>query len=116
MVTLPVASSLTGVLAAFRVNVTMTPAGIVIVVKLKMPESGSGTVTVFPLTVLPGGTVVGGLKAPSAPVLPLLKVCASAEPALSAMVITTANVNRQFFFILHLIMHLLGDAISHITR
>jgi hypothetical protein len=69
MVTLPLASMVTGVLAAFRAKVTMTPAGMLIVVKLKIPLGGSARV-VF----------VVGLNAPSAPVLPLLNVWASAWP------------------------------------
>jgi hypothetical protein len=85
MVTLPVASIVTGVLAAFRVKVTVTPAGMLIVVKLNTPSGGSVSV-VF----------VVGLNAPSAPVLPLLKVCAKAEPAPSAIVARRTNVNRQF--------------------
>ena len=56
---------MTGVLAAFRANVTVTPAGIVTVVKLKTPLGGSGTVV-----------LAVGANTPSAPVLPLLNVCA----------------------------------------
>jgi hypothetical protein len=68
-VTLPLASMVTGVLAAFRVKVTVTPAGMLIVVKLNTPLGGRASVV-----------LVVGLNAPSAPVLPLLKVCANAEP------------------------------------
>jgi hypothetical protein len=63
IVTSPVARSVTGVLALFRVTVTVTPAGTFTVVKLKMPSGGSASVV-----------VAVGAKAPSAPVLPLLKV------------------------------------------
>jgi hypothetical protein len=65
--TLPLASTVTGVLVAFRVKFTVTPAGMLIVVKLKTPSGGSVSVV-----------LVVGLNAPSAPVLPLLKVCANA--------------------------------------
>jgi hypothetical protein len=65
MVTLPVARRMTGVLAAFRVKVTVTPEGILMVVKLKTPFGGRASVV-----------LLEGLKAPSAPVLPLLKVWA----------------------------------------
>jgi len=68
-VTSPLASSVTGVLAALRPKRTVTPAGILIVLKLNTPPAGSGIVT-----------FAVGLNAPSAPVLPLLKVCASADP------------------------------------
>jgi len=61
MLTLPLARITTGVLMVLRANVTVTLAGMVTVVKLKMPDGGSGTVV---LTV--------GLNSPSAPVLPLL--------------------------------------------
>jgi hypothetical protein len=66
IVTLPLASIVTGVLVAFRVKVTVTPAGMLMVVKLKTPDAGSASV-VF----------VVGLNAPSAPVLPLLNVWAN---------------------------------------
>src|SRR5688500_14388541 len=95
MVTSPCARMNTGVFATFLVNLTMMFGPIVTVVKLKTcrplacigwPASGSrrGTVTtqggfgvqlpcaLAPCTVVPGGTWLGGLKAPSAPVLPLL--------------------------------------------
>jgi hypothetical protein len=61
--TFPVASRITGVLAAFRVKLTVTPAGILIVVKLNTPLGGRVSVV-----------LLVGLKGPSAPVLPLLKV------------------------------------------
>lgn len=80
MVTLPVASSVTGVLAAFRVNVTMTLAGMLIVVKLKTPFGDSANVV-----------LVVGLNAPSAPVLPLLNVCASAGPVLQMIAVSIAT-------------------------
>jgi hypothetical protein len=63
IVTSPLASMVTGVLVALRVNRTVTPAGILIVVKLNTPLGGSASV-VFAV----------GFNAPSAPVLPLLKV------------------------------------------
>jgi hypothetical protein len=69
IVTSPVAKIVTGVFVAFRVNRTVTPAGILTVVKLKAPLGGSVSVV-----------VEGGLKAPSAPVLPLVKVWAMANP------------------------------------
>jgi hypothetical protein len=70
IVTLPLARSVTGVFVALRVNLTVTPTGMLIVVKLNTPLGGSVSVV-----------VVVGLKAPSAPVLPLLNVCARAgEP------------------------------------
>jgi hypothetical protein len=68
IVTFPVASRVTGVLAAFRVNFTVTPLGMFTVVKWKTPLAGNVSV-VF----------VAGLSAPSAPVLPLLKVCPRAS-------------------------------------
>jgi hypothetical protein len=57
IVTLLVASSVTGVLAALRVKRTVTPAGMVIVVKLNTPEGGSVSVV-----------LEAGAKGPSAPV------------------------------------------------
>src|SRR5206468_5424073 len=63
IVTLPLARSVTGVLAAFGMNFTVTPLGMLIVVKLNTPACGSVNV----LSVV-------GLNAPSAPVLPLLKL------------------------------------------
>lgn len=86
IVTSPLASMVTGVLAAFRVNVTVTPAGMLIVVKLSTPVEGSGIVTVH------GVGVQVGAKAPSAPVLPLLNVCAIADPFQKAMATTTAPI------------------------
>ena len=59
----------TGVFAAFFVKRTVTPDGMLTVVKLKTPEGGSVRVV-----------VAVGLNGPSAPVLPLLKVCAIAIP------------------------------------
>jgi hypothetical protein len=74
-VTAPWAKRITGVFAAFRVNLTVTPAGMMMVVKLKIPLGERATVTVH------GVGVHVGLKGPSAPVLPLLKVWAAAgEP------------------------------------
>jgi hypothetical protein len=58
----PCTSITTGVLAALRRNVMVTPLGIFTEVKLKTPLGGNG---ISMLTV--------GLKAPSAPVLPLSK-------------------------------------------
>jgi hypothetical protein len=83
MVTLPLARIVTGVLVTLRVNVTVTPAGMFTVVKLKTPLAGNVSV-VF----------VAGLKAPSAPVLPLLNVWAAAGEVLSphaAMKTSVAN-------------------------
>jgi hypothetical protein len=62
IVTFPEAKIMTGVFAAFGVNVTVTPAGTFTVVKLKTPLGGRATVV-----------LVAGAKAPSAPVLPLSK-------------------------------------------
>src|SRR5438128_2150079 len=73
MLTFPVARNATAVLAALRVNRTVTPDGTVTVVKLKRPVAGRASV-VF----------VVGLNAPSAPVLPLLNVCARTGPAAAA--------------------------------
>ena len=69
MVTSPVASIVTGVLAAFFLNLTVTFEGMFTVVKLKTPLASRGTVVVL---VKPDG-----LNAPSAPVLPLSKAKAA---------------------------------------
>jgi hypothetical protein len=68
MVTSPVARRVAGVLLAFRVTVTVTPAGIVMVVKLKTSLGGRASVV-----------LLVGLKGPSTPVLPLVNPCASAR-------------------------------------
>ena len=81
MVTLPLASNVTGVLAAFRVKVTVTPAGILIVVKLNTPLGGRVSVV-----------LVVGLNAPSAPVLPLLNVCADADAVPKAIAVSMALI------------------------
>jgi len=64
IVTLPVASIVTGELLAFLMNVMVTLLRILIVVKLKTP---------------PGGTCTAwfevGANGPSAPVDPLTKLC-----------------------------------------
>src|SRR5262249_51059722 len=65
IVTFPEARSVTGVFVALRVKLTVTPTGILMVVRLKIPLGGMATL-VFAV----------GLNAPSAPVLPLLNVCA----------------------------------------
>ncbi|TWO79985.1 hypothetical protein CBW56_11735 [Denitratisoma oestradiolicum] len=57
----------TGVLATFRLKVTVIPEGILTVPKLNTPEGGNWT-SVFTV----------GEKSPSAPVLPLLKAQARA--------------------------------------
>jgi hypothetical protein len=67
MVTFPLASQTTGVFVAFFLKVTVTPAGMLTVVKLNTPLGGNSNSV---LTV--------GLNAPSAPVLPLLN--ANAKP------------------------------------
>jgi hypothetical protein len=59
--TSPEAKRVTGVLVAFGVKVTVTPEGMLIVVKLNTPEGGTCNVV-----------LAVGAKAPSAPVLPLL--------------------------------------------
>jgi hypothetical protein len=66
MVTLPVARRIAGVFAAFRVKVTVTPEGILTVVKLNTPVGGRARMV-----------LLAGLNGPSAPVLPLLNVCPS---------------------------------------
>jgi hypothetical protein len=63
--TSPEASIVTGVLALLGANRTVTPTGIFTVVKLKTPLAG--TVKVISLV---------GAKAPSTPLLPLLKIWA----------------------------------------
>jgi hypothetical protein len=74
-----------GVLVVFLRNFTVTPEGIVTDVKLKMPLRGSVSVV---LTV--------GVKAPSAPVLPLMKADATPgakhAPAASATAMALAVV------------------------
>src|SRR5262249_11381017 len=77
MVMLPVARIVTGVFAALRVNRTVTPEGIVTFVKLKTPLGGTASVT-----------FAGGANTPSAPVLPLLNVCADTGPG-----VITARTN-----------------------
>jgi hypothetical protein len=67
IVTSPVARIVTGVFAPFLAKVTVTPAGIVTVVKLNTPLGGSASV-VF----------AAGANAPSAPVLPLTNTWAAA--------------------------------------
>lgn len=63
MVTLPVASIMTGVFLALRMNVISTFCGMLMVVKLKTPPGGSCT-----------AWLAVGLNGPSAPVEPLLKL------------------------------------------
>jgi hypothetical protein len=79
MVTLPVANIVTGVLVAFLVKVTVTPAGMLMVVKLNTPDGGSVSVV-----------LVVGLNAPSTPVLPLLNVWASAWPPPTVIAVSRA--------------------------
>jgi hypothetical protein len=76
MVTSPDASNVTGEFIVLRVTLTVTPVGMFMVVKFSTPDAGSVRVVV---------TV--GLKAPSAPVLPLLNVC----PKAAGPVIDTSN-------------------------
>src|SRR5260221_9626995 len=66
MTTSPVARMTTGVLAVFLRNATVTPTGMLTEVKLKIPLGGRVTVV-----------LTAGLKAPSAPVLPLTKADAA---------------------------------------
>src|SRR5262249_39306730 len=68
MVTLPVARIVTGVLVAFFVNFSVVPDGTLTVVKLKTPLAGRASVV-----------VPAPVRAPPTPVLPLLKVWASAH-------------------------------------
>ena len=70
MTTSPVAKRNTGVLKLFRVNVSILPAAMVIVVKLKMPLVGRFSVMLLVT-----------LSGPSAPVLPE-ENCASAPSGL----------------------------------
>src|SRR3989338_7929288 len=66
------------VFAVLRVKRTAPPAGIVTVVKWKTPSGGSVSVT-----------LLVGAKGPSAPVLPLLNVCARAADGPSSSRPTT---------------------------
>jgi hypothetical protein len=93
MVTLPLASSVTGVLDALRVKVTVTPAGMLMVVKLNTPDGGSASVA-----------FVVGLNGPSAPVLPLLNVCADAEPSLTASAASRTKGTSQFSLMIDLLL------------
>ena len=68
MVTLPLARIVTGVFVAFRVTFTVAKGGMLTLVKLNTPLGGRASVVV----------PFGGVNAPSAPVLPLLNVWASA--------------------------------------
>src|SRR5205814_1307893 len=83
MVTSPLASIVTGVFAAFRRNLTVTPRGMLIVVKLKTPLGGSASVM-----------SAVGLNAPSAPVLPLLNVWATAGVLGRAAATEKASASR----------------------
>jgi hypothetical protein len=60
-------------LVAFRVRVTVTPMGMLIVVKFKTPLGGKAS-----------ALLAVGLNAPSAPVLPLEKVWASPKPGVAS--------------------------------
>ena len=77
IVTSPLARIVTGVLVAFFWNVTVTPGGIFTEVKLKMPLGGNCS-CVFTV----------GLKAPSAPVLPLSNP--NARPGMSTNMTVSA--------------------------
>src|SRR5687768_7149419 len=81
--TLPVASSEIGGwrTPASVANETVTPAGMWMVVKLKTPSAGIGSCT-----------LAVGANAPSAPVLPLLKVCAVATQGATR---TPRNTNSR---------------------
>jgi hypothetical protein len=72
------------VFAAFLLNFTVTPAGMFTVVKLKTPLGGRLSVV-----------LAVGLKAPSAPVLPLLNVCADAPVAASAQARAPAGISKK---------------------
>jgi hypothetical protein len=89
----PLASIVTGVLVALRVKVTVTPTGMLMVVKLNTPDGGRASV-VF----------VVGLYGPSAPVLPLLNVCADAEPSLRASAASRTKVTSQFSLMIDLLL------------
>jgi len=73
IVTSPEASIVTGVLVVFGVKVTVTPTGIVMVVKLNLPLGGTAK-----------AVLLVGEKAPSAPLLPLSKRAARAGTAVSS--------------------------------
>jgi hypothetical protein len=81
MIASPAASKYTGVLREFFAKKTVTPAGILTVVKLNFPSGGTVNTT-----------SVVGLNGPSAPVLPLLNP-ACTTPIGTARP-TTTNVAR----------------------
>jgi hypothetical protein len=87
IVTSPVARIVTGVFAAFFEKVTVTPAGIVTVVKLNTPLGGSVRV-VF----------AAGANAPSAPVLPLTNTWAAAWELIIPERITPRMMRCIFMF------------------
>jgi hypothetical protein len=62
-------------------------------VKLNTPDGGSVSVV-----------LVVGLNAPSAPALPLLKVCADAEPSLRASAASRTKVTSQFSLMIDLLL------------
>lgn len=82
-VTVPLANIITGVFAAFFTKLTVTPEGILTVVKLKTPLGGKVNVV-----------LAVGAKAPSAPVLPLLKVWADTVPVQSSTITKLVTPNQ----------------------
>ena len=93
IVTLPLARITTGVFVVFFVNVTVTPLGILTVVKLKIPLGGNCSV-VFTV----------GLNAPSASVLPLSNANTGEITKLAAINdITSAFLLTLYRFITHLL-------------
>src|ERR1044072_1954821 len=86
--TSPLARIVSGLLVALRVNVIVTPTGMLTVVKLKTPLSGTTI-----------DWVDAGAKAPSAPVEPLLKLfCACIVPAAQKNDSTATTVTAHLLF------------------
>jgi hypothetical protein len=115
IVTSPVARSVTGVFFEFRAKVIATPNGILIVVKLNTPLSGTWMVW-----------LVVGANAPSAPVDPLLKVLSCARGAaviqpmhrakLSSARVTRIKVNLEHIAFVLLSVERFDSRRSNATR
>jgi hypothetical protein len=110
-VALPLASHVTPVLAALRVNFTVMPAGTSIVVKLKTPLGGSTTVIVHGVGLHGGNAPPAALgNGPSAPVLPLTNVWPLATVADTIAANTPAVKARRrprlVVFLVHPMRHL----------
>jgi hypothetical protein len=86
--TSPVVKIVTGVLEAFGVKVTVTPVGMLIVVKLNTPEGGTWSVV-----------LVLGFSAPSAPVLPLLKAACAGRADIQTKQATMSVMKIALTFI-----------------